>query len=179
MEKTYELLSTGGSTEFVAGKLKELTDRQADLTGRLTAKEADQLEFNARDSRFYSSREDIRDLVVELQKPLFKMRLIRCVLRYAARLKVLVETLLVAPQGDLPKMKRNIEQLLELNDSSVAEVIAHMQQVAAHPDQFRRYFAVVRDAAVRAAFRPTTIPSYSNNKSWPPRTLKRVGPTSR
>lgn len=152
MENTYELLSTGGSTEFVGGKLRELTDRQADLTERLAAKEAEQLVFNARDSRFYSSREDIRDLVIELQKPAsdetYKVRA-----QIAARLKVLVETLLIAPQGDLPKMKRNIEQLLELNDSSVADVIAHMQQVAAHPDQSRRYFAVgFRDAAVRAVF---------------------------
>ena len=69
MEKTYELLGTGASTEFVAGKLKELTDRQSDLAQRLTAKEAEQSEFNARDSRFYSSREDIRKLVAELQKP--------------------------------------------------------------------------------------------------------------
>lgn len=152
MEKTYELLSTGGSTEFVSGKLRELTDRQSDLAHRLSAKEAEQLEFNARDSRFYSSREDIKNLVAELQKPAsdetYKLRA-----QIAARLKVLVETLLVAPQGDLPKMKRNIEQLLELNDSSVADVIAHMQQVAAHPDQSRRYFAVgFRDAAVRAVF---------------------------
>jgi DNA invertase Pin-like site-specific DNA recombinase len=152
MEKTYELLSTGGSTEFVAGKLKELTDRQADLAMRLAAKEAEQLEFNARDSRFYSSREDIRNLVVELQGPAsdetYKLRA-----QIAARLKVLVETLLIAPQGDMPRMKRNIERLLELKDSSVGDVIAHMQEVAAHPDQSRRYFAVgFRDAGVRAIF---------------------------
>jgi DNA invertase Pin-like site-specific DNA recombinase len=152
MEKTYALLSAGGSTEFVAGKLKELTDRQADLAMRLVAKEAEQREFNARDSRFYSSREDIKNLVAELQKPAsdetYKLRA-----QIAARLKVLVETLLIAPQGALPKMKHSIEQLLELNDGNVDDVITHMQQVAAHPDQSRRYFAVgFRDAAVRAVF---------------------------
>jgi hypothetical protein len=31
MEKTYELLNAGGSTEFVAGKLKELTICQSNL----------------------------------------------------------------------------------------------------------------------------------------------------
>ena len=37
-------------------------------------------------------------------------------------------------------------------------VIAHMEQIAAHPDQSRRYFAVgFRDAAVRAVF-----PSYGD-----------------
>jgi len=157
MEKTYELLSAGGSTEFVAGKLKELTDRQANLTERLTNKEAEQLEFNARDSRFYASREDIKNLVARLQKPTsdetYKLRA-----QIAARLKVLVETLLIAPQGALPKMKRSIEQLFELNDGKVDDVITHMQQVAAHPDQSRRYFTVgFRDAAVRAVF-----PSYND-----------------
>jgi DNA invertase Pin-like site-specific DNA recombinase len=152
MEKTYELLSTGGSTEFVAGKLKELTDRKLQLAERQTAKESEQLEFNARDSRFYSSREDIKNLVAELQKPAsdetYKLRA-----QIAARLKVLVETLLIAPQGALPKMKRSIEQLLEINSGQADDVIDHMTQLAAHPDQSRRYFAVgFRDAAVRAVF---------------------------
>jgi DNA invertase Pin-like site-specific DNA recombinase len=158
MEKTYELLSAGGSTDFVAGKLKELTERQANLAERLATKEAEQLQFNARDSRFYASREDIKNLVAELQKPAsdetYKLRA-----QIAARLKVLVETLLIAPQGAFPKMKRSIEQILEINDGKVDEVIAHMQQVAAHPDQSRRYFAVgFRDAAVRAVF-----PAYNDS----------------
>ena len=152
MEKTYELLGTGASTEFVAGKLKELTDRQADLAERLTAKEAEQLEFNARDSRFYSSREDIRKLVGELQKPAsdetYKLRA-----QIAARLKVLVETLLIAPQGERPAMRNRIEQFLDLNSGNTDEVVTHMQQLASHPDQSRRYFLVgFRDAAVRAVF---------------------------
>ena len=152
MEKTYELLGTGASTEFVAGKLKELTDRQADLAERLTAKEAEQLEFNARDSRFYSSREDIRNLVGELQKPAsdetYKVRA-----QIAARLKVLVETLLIAPQGERPAMMNRVEQFLELNGGNTDEVVTHVQQLASHPDQSRRYFLVgFRDAAVRAVF---------------------------
>ena len=39
-----ELLATGASTEFVAGKLKEITDRHASLEERLAAKEAEQLQ---------------------------------------------------------------------------------------------------------------------------------------
>lgn len=157
MEKTYGLLSTGGSTEFVAGKLKELTDRQSTLTGRQAAKEIEQIEFTARDSRFYSSREDIKVLVKQLQKPaddeVYKLRA-----QIASRLKVLVETLLIAPQGALPRMKRSIEQLIELNGGIVDEVIAHMQRLAAHPEQSRRSFAVgFRDAAVRVIF-----PVYNN-----------------
>lgn len=152
MEKTYELLATGTSIEFIAGKLKELTDRQANLVELLTAKEAEQLEFNARDSRFYSSREDIRGLVGKLQNrasdEIYKVRA-----QIASRLKVLVETLLIAPQGEGPAMMNRVEQLLELNGGNTDDVVTHMQQLASHPDQSRRYFLVgFRDAAVRAVF---------------------------
>lgn len=152
MEKTYELLSTGGSTEFVAGKLKELTDRQADLTNRLAAKEAEQVEFGARDSRFYSSRDDIRKLVGELQKPALD-ETYRVRAQIAARLKVLVETLLIAPLGEKPAMLKRVEQFLKRSGGNIDEVVTHMQQLASHPDQSRRYFLVgFRDAAVRAVF---------------------------
>jgi DNA invertase Pin-like site-specific DNA recombinase len=152
MEKTYELLGTGASTEFVAGKLKELTDREVNLAERLKAKEAEQLKFNARDSRFYSSREDIRNLVGELQKPA-SHETYRVRAQIAARLKVLVETLLIAPQGERPAMMNRIEQFLELNNGNTDDVVTYVQQLASHPDQSRRYFVVgFRDAAVRAVF---------------------------
>jgi hypothetical protein len=71
----------------------------------------------------------------------------------AARLKVLVETLLVAPQGALPTMKRTIEQLHSIAGGKTDDVIAHMRTLAADPDQSRRYFAVgFRDAAVRVEY---------------------------
>ena len=71
----------------------------------------------------------------------------------AARLKVLVETLLIAPQGERPAMMNRVEQFLELSGGNTDEVVTHMQQLAAHPDQSRRYLLVgFRDAAVRAVF---------------------------
>jgi DNA invertase Pin-like site-specific DNA recombinase len=152
MERTYAVLSAGGPPEFVAGKLNELTAKQPELSGRLTSKEAEQREFNARDSRFYTSREEIKDLVSNLQKPptdeLYKVRA-----QIASRLKVLVETLLVAPLGAQPKMRSSIQQLRTMTVDHNSDIIDHMEQLAAHPDQSRRYFAVgFRDAAVRAVF---------------------------
>lgn len=161
MEKTYAVLSAGGPPEFVAGKLNELTAKQSELSQRLASKEAEQREFNARDSRFYTSREEIKALVKRLQMPptdeLYKLRA-----QIASRLKVLVETLLVAPQGTLPTMQRSIEQLKMLTGGETDDVIGHMQQLAAEPEQSRRYFAIgFRDAAVRAVF-----PSYSDPLSF-------------
>jgi hypothetical protein len=157
MEKTYATLNAGGPPEFIAGKLNELVSRKEELSRRLTEREAEQNEFNARDSRFYTSKEEIRGLVGKLQMPpsdeLYKLRA-----RIASRLKVLVETLLVAPQGATPVMQKSIDQLREISTSEDDEVIAHMEQMAAHPDQSRRYFAVgFRDAAVRAVY-----PSYGD-----------------
>jgi hypothetical protein len=150
MDSTYAVLRAGGPPEFVAGKLNELSANQLELKARLTSKEAEQRDFNARDSRFYTSREEIKDLVSNLQKPptgeLYKVRA-----QIASRLKVLVETLLVAPLGERPKMRSSIEQLRTTDDAG--DVIDYMEQLAAHPDQSRRYFVVgFRDAAMRAVF---------------------------
>jgi DNA invertase Pin-like site-specific DNA recombinase len=152
MEKTYALLNAGGPPEFVATKLNELTARQSKLSSGLAFKEAEQQEFNARDSRFYASREEINELVKKLQMPpsdeTYKLRS-----QIASRMRVLVKTLLIAPGGAQPIMKRSIEQLRELTGGGTDDVIAHMAQLADHPDQSRRYFAVgFRDAAVRAVF---------------------------
>ena len=156
MEKTYATLNAGGPPEFIAGKLNELVLRQQELSRRLTEKEKEQSEFNTRDSRFYTSREEVRGLVGKLQMPpsdeLYKLRA-----QIASRLKVLVETLLIAPQGAMPVMQKSIERLRVINVED-DDVIAHIEQIAVHPDQSRRYFAVgFRDAAVRAVF-----PSYGD-----------------
>jgi hypothetical protein len=59
-------------------------------------------------------------------------------------------------------MQRSIEQLRKITGGETDGVIAHMQQLAAHPDQSRRYFAVgFRDAAVRAVF-----PAYGDPLSF-------------
>ncbi|MGA7074234.1 recombinase family protein [Bradyrhizobium sp.] len=156
MEKTYALLSAGGPPEFVAGKLNDLIERQSSLRERLSEKEAEQRDFAARDSRFYVSREEIKELVKKLQMPasdeLYRLRA-----QIASRLKVLVETLLIAPLGARPAMQKSIAKLQQMTVSA-DDVIAHMQQMAEHPDQSRRYFAVgFREATVRIVF-----PSYGD-----------------
>jgi DNA invertase Pin-like site-specific DNA recombinase len=147
MESTYAVLRAGGPPEF-----NELSAKQSELSARLSSKEAEQKEFNARDSRFYTSREEIKELVSNLQKQptgeLYKVRA-----QIAARLKVLVETLLLAPLGERPKMRSSLEQLRAMAVDHAGDVIEYVEQLAAHPDQSRRYFVVgFRDAAMRAVF---------------------------
>jgi hypothetical protein len=151
MEKTYAMLNAGGPPEFVANKLTELSSKQTILSNHLDAKEMDIQHFNARESRFYDSKEEIKSLVKKLQAPvsdeLYKLRA-----QIASRLKVLVKTLLIAPRGNAPITQKSIEHLRS-NGGADWDVIAHMEEVAAQSHQSRRYFAVgFRDAAVRAVF---------------------------
>lgn len=152
MEKTYNVLSEGGPADFLAKKLTELGSKRDELTERLRAKETEQEQFLAHESEFYNSKEEIRELVAKLQMPasdeLYKVRA-----QIVARLKALVETLLIAPQGALPRMQKSITQLKALSHRENDDVIVHMEQMASRPDQSRRYFAVgFRNSAVRAVF---------------------------
>lgn len=110
MEKTFAVLASGGPVEFVTGKLNELKLKQADLTQRLRAKDSENRDFLSRESRFHSSKDEIRQLVEQLQSPatdeLFNLRA-----QIASKLKVLIETLLVAPLGDRPRMQKSIDHL--------------------------------------------------------------------
>lgn len=161
MEKTYELLSANAAPDFVAGKLNELSEKRATLTDRIASSEEKQAELLSKDARFYSSKEEIGELVRQLQGPpndeLYKTRA-----KIASRLRVLVETLIVAPQGDAPKMLKNVETVKSLQDGPHADVIEYMSQMADQSEQSRRYFAVgFKDAAVRVVY-----PKYGDPVSY-------------
>ena len=152
MEKTYALLSQNAAPDFIAGKLNELAKKREDLQRRISSTEARQAELVSRASQYYSSKQDLKELITQLQGPasneLFRIRA-----QIASRLKGLVDTLIVAPLGAVPKMKKTINELRTLKDGPEHEVLAYLMRVAEHPEQTRRYFAVgFRDAAVRAVF---------------------------
>jgi hypothetical protein len=152
MESTYAVLAGGGPIEFITSKLNELNQRQTDLNQRLRAKESERRDFLSRESRFYNSKDEIKQLVDQLQSPatdeLFKLRA-----QIASRLKILIETLLVGSIGERPRMQKVIDQLRSEADGNWHDVIAHMEEKAAHPDQSRRFFAVgFRDSNVRIVF---------------------------
>jgi DNA invertase Pin-like site-specific DNA recombinase len=158
MEKTYAVLSAGGAPEFIAGKLTELSAKRSEVDKRLALKEAERDAFQARDSRFYASREEIKKLVKKLQMPpsgeLYRLRA-----QISARLKGLVDILLIAPRGALPATPGSLEQLLDMTEDEVEDVLPDSQRIATASDQSRRYFAVgFRDtAAMRVVF-----PTYSD-----------------
>jgi hypothetical protein len=133
--------------------LNELTDKHAELTRRVAVKIAEQQELLGREARYQHSTQEIGRLVGQLQSPateeLFKLRA-----QVSSQLKSLVETLLIAPLGDRPRMRKSIDRLKALTiEGEADDVIAYIKQQAAHPDQSRRYFAVgFRDGNVRIVF---------------------------
>jgi hypothetical protein len=150
MEKTYAVLDQGGPVEFVTGKLKELQARKATLSANVEAKSAEQKELLGREARYRQSKDEIKTLVRRLQGPAdeetFKLRA-----QIASQLKVLVQTLSVAPLGSKPRLEASIERLRGTAGKEGA--IAHMSQAAAHPDHSRRYIAVgFRDGDVRVVY---------------------------
>jgi DNA invertase Pin-like site-specific DNA recombinase len=158
MEKTYAVLSAGGAPEFIASKLNDLSAKQSEVGQRLALKEAERDAFQARDSRFYTGREEIKELVKKLQAPasdeLYKLRA-----QISARLKGLVDTLLIAPRGALPSTSGSLERLLDMTEDEVEDLLPDPHLMKMPADESRRYFAVgFRDTAViRVVF-----PTYSN-----------------
>jgi DNA invertase Pin-like site-specific DNA recombinase len=152
MEKTYAVLSDGGAIEFVSRKLNELTQRQAELAARLKSRTKEHEDLLMRKTRLHRSREEIRQLVARLQSPadeeLFKLRA-----QIASQLKVLVQTLSIAPLGTKPRLEASIDRLRGSTDRRAEGAIAHMDRAASHPDNSRRYFSVgFRDGNVRTVF---------------------------
>jgi DNA invertase Pin-like site-specific DNA recombinase len=152
MEKTYQLLTGGGAVEFVKSKLDELEQRQSRLRAQIEMKSAEQAELVGLGSRLDSSRSEIRTLVKRLQGPttdeLYKIRV-----QIASRLKVLVQTLLIAPLGDRPKTLKVIEKLESDNDPSLREIIEHLRSTSEHIDRSMRFFTVgFHGGEVRAVY---------------------------
>lgn len=152
MEKTYAVLSGGGPIEFVTSKLNELERRRIHLAESVRAKTTEREEQLSRESRYYQSKQEIRALVDRLQRArdedLFALRA-----RVASQLKSLIETLTVASLGERPRIASRVEQLRRLAGHEADEVIAHIEERAAEPDQAHRYFAVgFRDGKVRIVF---------------------------
>jgi DNA invertase Pin-like site-specific DNA recombinase len=152
MEKTFAVLSSGGPVEFVTAKLNEFGQKQTELNGRFKAKVAEQQELLSREAKYKRSKEEIRQLVARLQSPadeeLFKLRA-----QIASQLKVLVQTLSIAPLGTKPRLEASIDRLRGSANPRAEGAIAHMERAASRPGHSRRYFSVgFRDGNVRTVF---------------------------
>jgi hypothetical protein len=134
------------------GKLNDLESRRVELTKSFSLKSNEQQDLLSQEKTYRRSKEEIKQLVERLQSPaneeLFKLRA-----QIASQLRVLVETLSVGSLGEKPRMQKSIDYLKSTNAQGAGDVIAYIEQRAAHPDQSRRYFSVgFRDSDVRVVF---------------------------
>jgi hypothetical protein len=152
MEQTYAVLSLGGPVEFVTSKLNDLEKRRATLSEGIKLKSEEQQELLSREKSYVRSKEEIRQLVGQLQDSeideLFKIRA-----QIASQLKVLVQTLSIASLGAKPRLLRSINQLRRSGKRGADDAMAHMGRAATHPQYSRRYFSVAfRDSNVRVVY---------------------------
>jgi DNA invertase Pin-like site-specific DNA recombinase len=137
-ERLVELLHEGGTTAFVAGKLRELEERQAIVESELREKEAERAQTTepAREGS-----EHLRSLIEKLQgaddagEDVFRLRS-----AISSRLRSLVTMILMAPEGHAPFVRKAIADEPDVPAS-----------VVDHEAYHRRYFGVgFRDGTVRA-----------------------------
>jgi DNA invertase Pin-like site-specific DNA recombinase len=152
MEKTYAVLSNGGPVEFVTTKLNELNLRREELLVRVKAKDEEREHLASQEARYRQSKDEIKQLVSQFQSPateeLFKLRA-----QVASQLKSLIGTLLIGSVGEGPRLREAIDRARKELGPEAGYVVAHMERLATHPDQARRFFAVgFRDGNVRVVF---------------------------
>jgi DNA invertase Pin-like site-specific DNA recombinase len=156
MQRTYDLLATGAATDFVSGKLRELEERRKELTEGVAAKRQAFDSLGSRVSKFYHSKAEVRSFVESLQQQrpteqpevadVFKLRA-----NIASRLRTLVESLVVAPLGDRPKVEKTMDFLRGQDDAT--DVLAHIEARLATGSDDIPYFAVgFRNGTVRAVY---------------------------
>jgi hypothetical protein len=106
-------------------------------------------------SNFYESKAEVRSFVERLQQRPTEMPEVADVFKLraniASRLRTLVESLVVAPLGDRPKVEKTIDFLR--GQAGATDVIAHMEARLASGTDDLPYFAVgFRNGTIRTVY---------------------------
>jgi DNA invertase Pin-like site-specific DNA recombinase len=140
MEKAYGLLDAGAATDFVAKKLNELDARRVELEDVIREKK-DVLDEVRSEQRGFA---DVKPLIEHLRGAGDEIYRTRSMI--ASRLRSIVETILVALQGDAHLTQRAMEVARQHGDQAVVD---HLERMTDR----RRYFIVVfKDGSMRAVY---------------------------
>jgi DNA invertase Pin-like site-specific DNA recombinase len=140
MEKAYGLLDAGAATDFVAKKLNELDARRVELEELIREKKGVLDEVRAEQRGFA----DVKPLIEHLRGAGDEIYRTRSMI--ASRLRSIVETILVALQGDAHLTQRAMEVARQHGDQAVVD---HLKRMTDR----RRYFIVVfKDGSMRAVY---------------------------
>lgn len=107
-ERTFDLFTKAGlASEFVGQKLNELEEKRAGLSDAITQKESNRSSLSADLSRFYESKDQIKELILRLQKhegdDVYKLRS-----QISTKLKSIVKYILIGPTG-MGRMREETE----------------------------------------------------------------------
>jgi DNA invertase Pin-like site-specific DNA recombinase len=140
MEKAYGLLDAGAATDFVAKKLSELDARRVELEDVIREKKGVLDEVRSEQRGFA----DVKPLIEHLRGAGDEIYRTRSMI--ASRLRSIVETILVALQGDAHLTQRAMEVARQHGDQAVVD---HLERMTDR----RRYFIVVfKDGSMRAVY---------------------------
>lgn len=162
-ERAFNLsISSGSGAEFVAAKIEGLSAEIDNAIAEIAAKteERDQLQSEA--GRFYESRDQIKQLIARLQSAggegIYELRA-----QVAARLQGIVASLQVFPAGEVPKLKRIIEEFnISTESPEVEDVAALFAAEMADPASHVPYFLIMtKDGRVRKVTPSTVDPAKS------------------
>jgi DNA invertase Pin-like site-specific DNA recombinase len=146
MDRVLELLDGATAVDMIRRKHNELDVARTRLEGELKAK------VEERDSHAtgHASIQDVKELIRRVQssdegEDTYKLRA-----SVAARLRSIVDTVLLAPLGNAPSTRKAIEFLKEQEHPDAEAVIKHLEDTIFDE---RRYFVVVlKDGSMRAVF---------------------------
>jgi DNA invertase Pin-like site-specific DNA recombinase len=127
MERTYELLKlTATDSKFIASKIQQLEKRRAEVEKELKEKERERAGLEVVSS---SSIDEVKDLVKQIQglegDEAYRLRS-----RLTQKIRSLVSSILIAPQGHEPIVRQSMEVFRNHEDAMV-EVFRNHEEVMA------------------------------------------------
>jgi len=149
-DRTYDLFAKATlSSDFVAQKLNECEQNRIRLDAELKEKTLARGALDSDLTEFYKTKEEIKALIQRLQQPsgeeTYRLRA-----QIASRLRSLVSTILVAPAGSSPSIRKAL--VLLKDDPAASDVVQRLNERLSH-EQGKRWFAVgFKDGSVRAIY---------------------------
>jgi hypothetical protein len=133
LERKVELIlelvgSAGGSADVVRRKLKELDERRTTVKIELVEKEKEFTKLASAATGFYEDQEQLKVLIGRLQGRGDAEQVYRLRSMIAERLRSTVSTILLAPLGDVPNVRKTIEHIR--NEPGSEDVVAHLERNA-------------------------------------------------
>jgi DNA invertase Pin-like site-specific DNA recombinase len=146
-DRTYQLLMESTTAhDFLGKKLDELERRRMELEDLLNEKEKARVAMSDDLARAYESGEQVKSLIECLRAPSDDVYRLRA--QMASKLRSIIDTILVAPSGKAPMIRRTIDFLRDQPESD--DIIAHQEEKLREEDSSRRWFCVAfRNGTIR------------------------------